>query len=346
MMKVAILYGEVSPDAGIDEQDVLVQRDKVADELVRLGYEPVAVPMSLNLKKAASALKRIQPAFVFNLVESLDGNGQFIHVAPTLLEYLKLPYTGSRKDAVYLTSNKLLAKQTLKAAGIHTPHWMTLQEVSNGHVLSAGSYIIKAVWEHASIGIDGDSVVQDKQRMREILQARRRKFGGEWYAERYIPGREFNVSLLAGKDGEPEVFPPAEIKFINYPPGKPKIVDYSAKWEEDSFEFKHTPRIFDFGKEDAPLLVQLEEISRQCWNLFGLRGYARIDFRVDERKQPWVLEVNINPCLSPDGGYTAAAERVGMDFTQVVERLIEDAVDTSPEVNFRGIQNLEGLAGC
>jgi len=330
MVKVAILYGEVSPDAGIDEQDVLIQRDTIAEVLVRVGYEPIPVPMSLNLKKTASALRRLQPQFVFNLVESLEGNGQFIHVAPTLLEYLKLPYTGSRKDAVYLTSNKLLAKQTLKAAGILTPNWLTLQEVSNGHVLSAGSYIVKAVWEHASIGIDGDSVVQDKVRLREILQARRKKFGGEWYAERYVPGREFNVSLLAGKDGQPEVFPPAEIKFINYPPGKPKIVDYRAKWEEGSFEFVHTPRVFDFIHEDAPLLAQLEEIAKQCWSVFGLRGYARVDFRVDERKQPWVLEVNINPCLSPDGGYTAAAERVGMDFVQVVERLIQDALDVFP----------------
>jgi D-alanine-D-alanine ligase len=102
------------------------------------------------------------------------------------------------------------------------------------------------------------------------------------------------------------------------------VVDYRSKWVEDSFEYHHTPRCFDFSKEDLLLLENLTRIALQCWRIFGLRGYARVDFRVDKSGLPWVLEVNTNPCLSPDGGFYAAVERSGQTFTRAVERIIKD----------------------
>jgi D-alanine-D-alanine ligase len=65
-------------------------------------------------------------------------------------------------------------------------------------------------------------------------------------------------------------------------------------------------------------------VAQQCWQLFGLRGYARIDFRVDEAQQPYVLEINTNPCLSPDAGFLAAAGQAGLSLTDVVQRIIQE----------------------
>jgi D-alanine-D-alanine ligase len=154
------------------------------------------------------------------------------------------------------------------------------------------------------------------------MEARREMLGGACLAEVYIDGREFNLSLLAGEEG-PEVLPPAEIRFDAYPPGKIRVVGYRSKWEEGSFEFANTPRTFAFTGKDEPLLAHLKELALACWNLFDLAGYARVDFRVDHQGRPWILEVNTNPCLSPDAGFFAAARQAGLAFPQVIARIID-----------------------
>jgi len=108
------------------------------------------------------------------------------------------------------------------------------------------------------------------------------------FAERFIRGREVNVSILACPEG-PKVLPPAEILFPNFPEGKPRVVGYNAKWAEGSFEYENTPRTFDFSSRDGGLLEQVRKIAIQCWTQFELRGYARVDFRIDENDRPWVL---------------------------------------------------------
>jgi D-alanine-D-alanine ligase len=179
------------------------------------------------------------------------------------------------------------------------------------------------VWEHASIGIDEGSVVEAPHKAAMVARRRQRRYGGEWFAERYIEGREFNLSLLGGPDGV-ELLPPAEMLFLGYPANKRRIVDYAAKWHVGSFEFCNTVRRFDFGADEQPLLTELEAIAKSCWRLFGLRGYARVDCRVDAAGRPWVLEVNVNPCLSPDAGFAAAAERRGLDRAEAVRRIVAD----------------------
>jgi len=325
-MKAVVLHGEVSREAGKDEQDVLVQVGVVSQALSELGYDPVIVPISLNFTEMVDRLLSIRPAFVFNLVESITGQGRLIHLAPAIMDFLKISYTGSRTEAMFLTSNKILAKKILQTNGIATPPWLSFDEISTGS-LPEGPYIIKSVWEDASIGLDEGSVVfaKDRDHLRREMVSRLGNLGGDSFAEVFIEGREFNLSLLAGENG-PEVLPPVEIMFDDYPPGKNRVVGYRAKWDEDSFEYHHTLRCFDFPKEDEPLLRNLVELAKQCWYMFHLQGYARVDFRVDQTCIPWVLEVNVNPCLSPDSGFVAAAAQAGLGFNQVIERIIKGAI--------------------
>lgn len=319
--RVAVVYGAVAADAAPDEQDVLVEVDTVQQALTALGFAPVAVPLTLDLEAVRQRLLHLRPAFVFNLVESVEGLGRLIHLAPALYESLGLPYTGAGSEAMYLTSNKPLAKRLLAAAGIATPEGLEPAMQGLSAPAFPGPYIVKSVWEHASIGIDETSVVEEGRKVAAVARKRQRRFGGEWFAERFIEGREFNLSLLGGPDGV-ELLPPAEMLFVDYPAGKRRIVDYAAKWHSGSFEFCNTVRRFEFDEADQPLLAQLEEIARTCWRLFGLSGYARVDCRVDAAGKPWVLEVNVNPCLSPDAGFTAAAARRGLDLAAVLRRII------------------------
>ena len=325
-MKVVVLYDAVPENAHPDHLDVLAQAKAVSGILSGIGYEPVEVSLSLDLKALVDTLKRILPTLVFNLVESVDGQGNLAPLATAILDHLRIPYTGSKTAALFLTSHKLITKKLLSKSFIATPPGFSSRDLENDHLRGEGLYIIKSLWEHASLGLDDDSVIfaEDSEQLALALELRQQTFGGECFAERYIEGREFNLSLLASA-GKPEVLPPAEIRFEDYPPNKRKIVDYRAKWDETSFEYIHTSRRFHFAPEDGPLLQKMIGIAKKCWDLFGLRGYARVDFRADEAGKPWVLEINANPCISPDAGFVAAAMQGGLGMGEIVARIISAA---------------------
>lgn len=322
-MRVAVLHGAVPDGASKDELDVLVEAEAVTEALLRLGHDPVCIPLSLDLKAAVDLLTALKPDMVFNLVETVEGKGSLIHLAPAILDVTEIPYTGARTEAMFLTSNKLMAKELMRAHGIPTPPWYVAGKSGKG---PSGLYVVKSVWEHASIGLGEDSVitVEDRDQLFLEVDARSERLGGQCFAEAYIEGREFNLSLLANSDGV-ELLPPAEILFDAYPEGRKRIVCYKAKWDEDSFEYHHTPRRFHL-QGDEPLISSMEGMARGCWELFGLRGYARVDFRVDREGSPWVLEVNANPCLSPDGGFVAAAIQAGLGYEDVIQRIMEDSL--------------------
>jgi len=142
--------------------------------------------------------------------------------------------------------------------------------------------------------------------------------------ERFVEGREFNISLLAGPGGV-QALPPAEMQFLDYPPGKERVLGYRAKWEPAAFEFLHTGRRFDFPPEESGLIEQMKRIAERCWTLLDLHGYARVDMRVDADSRMFVLEINANPCLTPDAGYAAALARSGIRYKDAIERIVRAA---------------------
>ena len=328
-MRVAITHNTVDEGSRVDDQDVMTQVAAVSQALVDLGHRPISAPCGLNLNHIKRQLAWIQPDVVFNLVESLGGEGRLIHLLPALLDSLRLPYTGASTESIWLSSNKLLAKERMVLAGILTPSWYG--PVPNGFpslspaCVSTGdeNWIVKSVWEHASLGLDGDSLVStaDFKSLDRILKERAPDLGGACFAEIFVPGREFNLSLLADADSV-EVLPAAEIVFEGFEPDRLPIVGYRAKWDAESYEYNHTPRHYKFPPEDGALLEQLKRLALRCWEIFGLRGYARIDFRVDTDGRPWVLEANANPCLSPDAGFAAAVCRSGLSYREAISRII------------------------
>jgi len=320
---ICILLNATGPGSGSDELDVLVQADEISASLKNLGYRPVRTETDLDLGKALTAVRATGADKVFNLVESLDGSDGLIHLVPAVLEQAGVPFTGSSAEAMFLTTNKPLSKRIMTHRGIATPAFIDLSP-ERPALPGPGEYIIKSAWEHASAGIGDDSIVtigseEDIIAVREKFSRRFRS--PKFFAEKFIEGREFNISLLEGPAG-PEVLPHAEIIFSGFE-GKRKIVGYGAKWDDSSHEYLNTRRNFDFPDKDRTLLQDLTGISLECWRLFGLRGYARVDFRVDEQGGPWVLEVNVNPCLSRDAGFMAAAFEGGYTHEKVIELILK-----------------------
>jgi D-alanine-D-alanine ligase len=322
-MRVLILHQEVPEGASADERDVLVQAEAVKAALVRLGHLVRAESCGLDLETLKRRLNSDRPDRVFNLVESLGGTDALQFVVPALLESLGLRFTGSGTAAIFSSGRKTQAKEQMLLQGLPTPPWCTSIGTVNGEPFSPGRYIVKPTMEHASLGmVDADVIEADNlPSLQAAIEKKTRKLGRDCFAERYIEGREFNLSLLDSPVG-PEVLPPAEIRFVDYPPGKPRIVGSAAKWRDDSFEYHATVRSFEFTSEDASLLSRLSSLATRCWDVMQLSGYARVDFRVDNSGEPWILEANANPCLTPDAGFAAAATRAGLSFDAVVQRIL------------------------
>jgi D-alanine-D-alanine ligase len=306
---------------------VLQEASAVASSLRELGWEPVELDLTPDLERAARELSDAAPAIVFNLVESVEGRGRYIVLAQTLLETLGIPFTGASLEAMIHSTSKPATKRLLGLGGVRAPAWMPAEAALATPPRFPPTWIVKNAWEHASIGLDDESVVADAAALRRAIVRRATAEGLEnLFIEEFVDGREFNLSVLGRRGAEPDVLPPAEIRFVDFPAGKPRMVGYKAKWDERSPEFGRTPRSFEFPPGDAALLADLAAISRRCWSLFGLRGHARVDFRVDARSVPWVLEVNANPCISPDAGFAAAAARAGLSMRDTVARIVADTL--------------------
>lgn len=316
---VLIMHNSVTHESTADARDILEQVASVQSALQSRSYSTATLAIDLRLDAVKSRLREVPPDVVFNLVEAIDDCGQLVPIATALLDHLQIPYTGSSTEGLLITGNKILAKQWLRANGLATADWW--DGVSGVPAYPGpGRWITKPVSEDASIGMDDESVIDDFREVPRQVAAREAARKYRWFAERFVEGREINVALLDGPNG-PMVLPIPEIEFVDYPAGKPRIVGYAAKWHEDSFECRNTVRRFVDPVQEGALCAELGRVALKCWDIFQLRGYARVDFRVDADGTPWVLEVNANPCISPDAGFAAALEQAGTPYAEGIERI-------------------------
>jgi D-alanine-D-alanine ligase len=313
-----IIFNQPRENALPDELDVLDQVEWVEENMQKLGIKTYRRGITADFMNEVASIAENRPDFVFNLVESINNKGELCYFVPALLNLYSIPYSGNPVEAMFITTSKALTSKTLKSSGINNPGGYAPSEYSK--LIPGNQYIIKPVWEDGSQGITAESVFTFTKEYEQKLKT---FTDTHWLIEDFIDGREFNISVLPGENG-PEVMPPAEMVFHNFQEGMPKIVDFKAKWEEGTFEYENTIRNFP-GDDLNPLLKErIMSAALKCWYVFGLKGYARVDMRIDKNDNPYVIEVNANPCLSPDSGLVAATNAKGLPFTVVLQRIIND----------------------
>jgi D-alanine-D-alanine ligase len=311
------------PHAGNDfsesSADVLVQVGAIEDSLAELGYPCVRMPFTREVGRFLDEMRTYDPGMIFNLCETVDEDPGFCGHPAALFELMGIPFSGSPSFSIMITTDKLSTKRFLKAGGIRTPGYVPYDPNLPIKKLDLTyPVIVKPRLEDASIGIDQESIFEDEDLLQKGAAMLARRFG-DVFIEEYIEGREFNVSLLGFPNTE--TLPVAEIDFSGFPDRLYPIVGYRAKWEKTSFEYNHTPRTFPENLSPS-LLHALGKTASRCFDLFMLRDYGRVDMRVDGKGRVYVLEVNANPCLSPDAGFAAAAEKAGYDYVQLVDTLV------------------------
>lgn len=326
-MKVAIVHNAIAEnETDPSTLDVLEQAEFIAASLKKKGHRVKRFGCTRDLHLVVRALRAWKPDRIFNLVESLEGYSALHPCAAGVWELMGIPHTGSPSWALQQGTDKHVAKVIMSRAGVPTPAWAVCADGDGDWSAVPGPWIVKPGLEDASLGIDEESVVHDSAAVRARVAYLRGMFPGQpILVEQYVDGREINVSVLAGPGG-PRVLAPAEMRFVDYPPGKPRVLGYRAKWTAGAFEFEHTERTFDFPPADAALIESVKDIALRCWRLFDLHGYARVDLRVDKESRAYVIEINPNPCLSPDAGFAAAVVRAGILPEVMAQSILEDCV--------------------
>ena len=316
-MKVLVLHSAVAPDAPPEELDTLIAAEAVEAALAARGHAASRAGYVKDRTGLESLLRASAPDIVFNLVEGVDGLGGLAPQAPRALSELGWRFTGVSAEAMDLTNDKPRTKALLRQAGLATPDWCVPPDWAG---LDGRPWIVKAALEDASLGLDDGCVVTGRAAAIARAAACAAAHGGDWFAEAFIAGREFNIAILDGR-----VLPMAEMRFERWPEGKPRIVGYDAKWREDSAGWNGTVRHFGVEREELELAAALKQVCEKVWSLFDLTGFARVDFRVDENGVPLILEINANPCITPDAGFAAAAAEAGMSYGEVIEALVAAA---------------------
>ena len=330
--RAILAYDEGAEKGDVAARDVFAQLGAVEAALAGFGMETERLAVGLDFARLKPSIIRVAHALVFNLVESLDGADRLQTLFPMLLESWGTPFTGSGSAAMLLSNHKVLAKAVLAGVGAPVPDCCFMDAAGRMVFLpegekAGGCWIVKPLESHASLFMDDSAVGKyaDEKDLGGRLRELRAEHGMEFFAERYIEGREFNLSLVE-EEGGARVLPPAEIVFAGFPAGKPRIVGHAAKWDEDSEDFRNTRRTFGTVGNEPDLAASLANLARAAWRAFGLSGYARIDFRVDAAGRPFVLEANANPCLAPAAGLAAAAGEAGWSFGELCERIVGAAL--------------------
>ena len=307
-------------------EDIMVQVEAIDDALKRLGHETRRIPFTRNLASVITALQKDHIDVVFNMCETVDENPAYAAHPAAVLELLDIPFSGSPSTSLMTTTDKVMTKRLLRGRGIKTPNYL----IYNGSDYLNTAYlqfpvIVKPRYEDASIGIEQESVFENEKVLKAGLKGSYEQFG-PLLVEEYIDGREFNVSIFGYPDAR--VMPIAEIDFSRFPENFYPIVGYKAKWDEKSFEYHNTPRIFSPNMSQS-LLWEIERVALDCFSFFMLRDYGRIDMRVNEYGKVYILEINANPCLSPDAGFPSALEHAGISFGAMVQSFIEFMIQRS-----------------
>jgi D-alanine-D-alanine ligase len=312
-------------EVGCSESDtgVIDQVNVVVKSLNKLKIAYRIVPVG-SIKEVVDCLSTASEKIVFNLAETIEGSAMKASLVPSLCLAFGKGFSGCDTPSLQLTTDKWQTKAVLAAAGIPVPRAIGVQQGQKAKPDFAGPYIVKPVATDASEGIDNASII--KTRGAALDKAIRRihtQFKQTAIVEQFIDGREFNITVLH-KDGKPMVMPVAEIDFSAFAAGKPRIVGYEAKWKQDSFEFHNTPRVVPANVSKS-LAKQLTALAAQSAAAVGCTDYCRVDFRVDKKNKPYILEVNANPDISPDAGLAAAIAAAGIKYPQFIKLCLDNA---------------------
>ncbi|MBN2052462.1 ATP-grasp domain-containing protein [Candidatus Woesearchaeota archaeon] len=330
-MKVAIVYsdGEQTTLNGADDykgRNDDTNLKNVEEAIKSLNHEVIKLNADEKIFSKLLELKD-QIDIIYNLAE--EGYSLDIHTEPhmaALFEMLGFKFTGSNYLCLANCLDKIRAKQLFVVNGLSTPNFMIFNKEITTDVKINGlkfPLIVKPGKSDGSIGIRRNSVVENSEQLvmkvNEVIQT----YEQPALVEEFIDGREVNVAILGNK--RLTVLPMSEIIF-DLPEEDWNFVPYEAKWLTKTKYYKGTTPKCPAEIEPA-LKEEIEELAKKAYTLMGVRGYGRVDFRIDANNKPYILEVNPNPDISRDAGLARMISVHGMTYEDLIEKILRMGVN-------------------
>jgi D-alanine-D-alanine ligase len=332
--RVAVLYNndferaDDSPSRADQEacQDVVEVAAHVGAALATAGFEPVLVPVASSLDDLVLRLRDMGAAAVFNLVESLGGDAAREPEVPALLASASIPFTGNRAATLLSAQDKHITRRLLSAWRVPIAAGVTVTDPDCIPSLQRAGLsfpvFIKPARQDASVGIDQGSIAYDMPQLCARLTHLAATVPGPWLVEDYLPGREFNVAFFPSPHGQPCL---SEVDFSGLGAGLAPIVTYNCKWVPGTPDYDVCSRPCDLT---IPATIQraIEATARAALLAVGATGYGRVDLRLDARGLPRVIDVNPNPDLHPEAGFSLSAGFAGFSYPHVIHAILHHAL--------------------
>jgi D-alanine-D-alanine ligase len=292
----------------------------VAVTLRELGHQVKILGLYDDLLSVRKAVEDFKPHIAFNMMEEFGGVALYDQNVVAHLELLGLKYTGCNPRGLVIARDKALSKKLLAYHRIRVPDFQVFRYGRKARKLKRLRFplFVKSVTEDASLGISQASLVKDGEALRERVAFVHEHAGTDAIAEEFIGGRELYVGVLGNQ--RLEVLPVWELLFEEKPGDQPLIatarakwnLKYQKKWGVVSRAAKNLPR----GFKDL-----VERRCKRIYRILGLSGYARLDFRLDQRRL-YFPEANPNPQLAYGEEFAESARKKGLRYAELIQRII------------------------
>lgn len=301
------------------EYDVLLN-------LAQMGHQVKPLGIYSDLSKIRKTLEEFKPHLVFNLLEEFDGESVFDSHVVSHLELLRIPYTGNNPRGLMMARDKSLAKKILTYHRIKTPKFQVFPKnkmKQKVKLLKNLSYplIVKCLDEDASLGLSKASVVNSEEKLVERIAYIHKKIGVDAIVEEFVAGREFYVGIFGNY--RLELLPVWEVFYEKSAKPDQEFYSRSAKWNEKYRQRKG----IQSGKANLTpeLELKVQTIAKKTYKALGLNGYARIDVRMNEENEVFVIEANPNPNISRDDEFAESAQFKGKKkrtYHEVLQKIL------------------------
>jgi D-alanine-D-alanine ligase len=295
--------------------------------LAHLGYQTEYLAIFDDLDLIQQKLQQFQPDLIFNLADQFNNNRAFDQNIVSFLAMRGVPFTGCGSTGLTLCKHKAISKKILGYHRIHTPEFIT---IARGKRIARPKrlkfpIVVKPLKEEASLGIAQASFVETDDQFKERVQFIHDSYDNDVIAEEYIEGRELYVSLLGNH--RLDVYPIRELVFREVPPDEPKMATYKAKWDEAYRKKWGLENQFAEGLDPA-VIATIQKACKRIYHLLTIDGYARLDLRLTRDNKVYFIEANPNPILAEDEDFAQSAQKAGLTYPQLIERIIRLALKT------------------
>jgi len=325
------------PEAKLKEEERLTTpwttEYDIMINLKKMGHDVQALGVYSDLTKIRNAIDEFKPHLVFNLLEEFDGESLFDSHVVSYLELLRIPYTGCNPRGLMIARDKALAKKILSYHRLKSPKFAVYPRNKPFKSIPKNlsfPLIVKCLSEEASLGLSKASVVQNEEKLKERIDYIHQKIGVDAIIEEFVSGREFYVGIMGNY--RLEMLPVWEVFYKKADKPEAEFYSRSAKWNE---KYRQRKGIESGKAEITPELEKkIQDIARKTYKALELNGYARIDVRMDDKENIFIIEANPNPNIAWDDEFAESAafkkSKKPLKYSEVLHKILNLGLSWRP----------------